>query len=205
MWNREAKENLAALDDERLMMLLRSAAQPERAEELFSEFFRRYHSRVSSWCSRITRNPERSLDLAQEVFLRAYRYRRTYRGNARVSTWLYAIARNHCLNSIRRLDSDPLGRSHSLSLELVDQSGDVHTGVERTQSFERLWRVIDRTLTALEKRVMALHYGHEITLDAITRELMLSNPSGAKAYLVNAKRKLKRVLGDAGKHCVRAA
>ena len=106
---------------------------------------------------------------------------------------------------MRRLDSDPLGRSHSLPLELVDQSGDVHAGVERTQSSERLWGVIDRTLTALEKRVMALHYGQEITLDAITRELMLSNPSGAKAYLVNAKRKLRRVLGDGGKHCVRAA
>jgi len=205
MWNRKANENLAALDDERLMMLLQSAAQPERADELFSELFHRYHPRVSSWCSRITRNPERSSDLAQEIFLRAYRYRQTYRGNARVSTWLYTIARNHCLNSMRRLDSDPLGRSDSLPLELIDHSGDVHAGVERTQSFERLWRLVDRTLTALEKRVMALHYGQEITLDVITRELMLSNPSGAKAYLVNAKRKLKRMLGDPGKHCARAA
>lgn len=206
MWKCEANENIAALDDERLMMLFQSAVQPERAEELFSEFFRRYHSRVTSWCSRITKNPERGMDLAQEVFLRAYRYRQTYRGNARVSTWLYTIARNHCLSSIRRLESDPLGRSDALPPGLVDELGDVHAGIERTQSFELLWRMIDRTLTSLEKRVMALHYGHEVTLEVITRELMLSNPSGAKAYIVNARRKLKRVLGDAaGKHFTCAA
>jgi hypothetical protein len=38
---------------------------------------------------------------------------------------------------------------------------------------------------------MALHYGDEMTLDAITRLLALTNMSGAKAYIVSARRKLK--------------
>ncbi|HTS77776.1 MAG TPA: sigma-70 family RNA polymerase sigma factor [Bryobacteraceae bacterium] len=184
-----------AVDDERLAGLLQTAGQ-NQLDELFGELFRRYHSRVAVWCARLVKDPERGADLAQEVFLRAYRYRHTFRGDSRVSTWLYVIARNHCLNAIRRRDSDPLGNSDALPPGLVDEFGDVHADIERTQTLERMWRIIDQTLTSLEKRVMALHYGHEIKLETITRELMLSNPSGAKAYIVNARRKLKRVLGD---------
>jgi len=43
-------------------------------------------------------------------------------------------------------------------------------------------------------RVMALHYGHGLPFALITRQMMLTNPSGAKAYIVNARRKLKAVL-----------
>ena len=196
MFNREANHPPAALSDKELMIRLQSAEQPELLDELFTEFFSRYRSRVVSWCSRLMKNPERGSDLAQEVFLRAYRYRHGFRGDANVSTWLYSIARNHCLDNLRRLHADPLGRSDALSPTLVDRYSDVHAGVERTQSFERLWRIVDRTLTALEKRIVALHYGHEVELAVITRELMLSNPSGAKAYIVNARRKLRRVASE---------
>jgi hypothetical protein len=47
-------------------------------------------------------------------------------------------------------------------------------------------------------RVMALHYGHEVPLAAITRQLSLDNPSGAKAYIVNARRKLQAVIRRRG-------
>jgi len=46
-------------------------------------------------------------------------------------------------------------------------------------------------LTPMEIRILTLHYMHELTLPDITRNLMLSNRSGAKAYLVRAQRKLK--------------
>ena len=50
--------------------------------------------------------------------------------------------------------------------------------------------LMDEVLDETEKRVMTLHYGHEMRLDAITTALGLTNPSGAKAYIVSAKRKL---------------
>jgi DNA-directed RNA polymerase specialized sigma subunit len=46
--------------------------------------------------------------------------------------------------------------------------------------------VLDET----EKRVMTLHYGYQMRLDAITAALGLTNTSGAKAYIVSARRKL---------------
>lgn len=197
-------EEISAVTDENLMLLLQSAQPGQLLDELFAELFRRYQTRVATWCGRLVRDPTRGMDLAQEVFLRAWRYRHTFRGDARVSTWLYAIARNHCLNAIRKLEIDPLARLEEFPPNLPDALGNIHTNAENAQAFERLWNVIDQTLTAMEKRVMALHYGHELTLETITRACSLSNPSGAKAYIVNAKRKLKRVLHDGGMKSRRA-
>jgi RNA polymerase sigma-70 factor (ECF subfamily) len=189
-------EEISAVTDENLMLLLQSAQASKLVDDLFAELFRRYQTRVATWCGRLVRDPGRGMDLAQEVFLRAYRYRHTFRGDARVSTGLYAITRNHCLNAIRKLEADPLARLEEFPPNLADTMGNVHANAESAQAFEHLWSMINQTLTAMEKRVMALHYGHELTLEAITRACCLSNPSGAKAYIVNAKRKLKRVLEE---------
>jgi hypothetical protein len=50
------------------------------------------------------------------------------------------------------------------------------------------------SLEEIEAEVMTLHYVHEMPLDAITRLLRLTNPSGAKAHVVNARRKLNRAI-----------
>jgi len=66
----------------------------------------------------------------------------------------------------------------------------VHTAVEIEQSRRRSWRFILETLDETEARVMMLHYGQEIPLHAVRRMLGLTNKSGAKAYIVGARRKL---------------
>jgi RNA polymerase sigma-70 factor (ECF subfamily) len=184
--------------DETLMLLMQSATDRDAVDMLFGELFRRYQFRVTAWCGRLVRDPARGADLAQEVFLRAFRYRNTFRGDSRLSTWLYAIARNHCINTVRRRAFDPLVNADEFPADLTDGSKDAHTETERAQSFERLWATMNAALTRTEKRVMALHYGHDFSLAAITHDLMLSNPSGAKAYIVNARRKLQRALGNRG-------
>src|SRR5215469_1126628 len=98
----------ASFSDEELMRLLCSATDHKIADSAFDEVFDRYHRRVVSWCYRIAKNRDRSNDLAQEVFLKAYRHRHSFRGDARLSTWLYAIARNHCLTSLRHPEPDVL-------------------------------------------------------------------------------------------------
>jgi RNA polymerase sigma factor (sigma-70 family) len=184
----------AGTTDESLMLMMQSEGRQSTVDSIFGELFRRYQSRLAMWCSRLAHDPARGADLSQEVFLRAYRYRHTWRGDSRFSTWLYAIARNHCINAVRKLESDPLGNAGEFPLALADGAEDALSETERSQRFERLWATMNEALTHTEKRVMVLHYGHDFSLSAITRGLMLSNPSGAKAYIVNARRKLKRAL-----------
>lgn len=181
------------LTDEEVMFVL-CDPNVDLGERMFGELFRRYHERVTSWCLRFTRNRCRALDLAQEVFFRAYRHRAGFRGDSRFSTWLYAITRNHCLSSVSRI-ADPVDIGETVPLRLRDSSTvPADIALERRQRREEMWRVIGNTLDATEARVMALHYGYEVPLATITRDLALTNPSGAKAYVVNARRKLNRVI-----------
>jgi RNA polymerase sigma-70 factor, ECF subfamily len=187
--------NIDAHSDEALVFLLHSAVDQRTVDDLFDELFRRYQLRVTRWCYRVTRDPEHVPDLVQEVFLRAFRRLCTYRGHSRFSTWLYVITRNHCLNALKKRHTEPVEVGEMMPDNLPGAHGqEIHLGMERDQSFRNMWRLIEATLTPTEVRVMALHYGHGLSLAVITRQMMLSNPSGAKAYIVNARRKLKAVL-----------
>jgi len=187
--------NIGAHSDEALAFLLHSAVDQQIVDDLFDELFRRYQLRVTRWCYRVTRDPEHVPDLVQEVFLRAFRRLCTYRGHSRFSTWLYVITRNHCLNALKKRHTEPVEDGEMMPDNVPGANGqEVHLAMERDQSFRNMWRLIETTLTPTEVRVMALHYGHGLPLAVITRQMMLSNPSGAKAHIVNARRKLKAVL-----------
>jgi RNA polymerase sigma-70 factor (ECF subfamily) len=188
-------DSMDAISDESLMFLLRNETDRSRGNEAFAEMHRRYQGRVLSWCRRLTHNREGANDLAQEVFLRAFRYRHTFRGDSSLSTWLYVISRNYCMNVLKRCGRDPIEGADLVSPAVAGSDGaETHAQVANSQAFEAMWALIHRTLTPLETRVMALHYGHGLPLAVITRQLMLANPSGAKAYIVNARRKLNAVL-----------
>jgi len=63
---------------------------------------------------------------------------------------------------------------------------------ERRHRGNRLREFLLTTLDQTERAVFTLHFGDEMPLDAITRLLGLDNNSGAKAYIVSAKRKLAK-------------
>ena len=66
--------------------------------------------------------------------------------------------------------------------------------LERAWSARLVHSLLDEALDETEKKVFILHYGDDLPLDTITRLLGLSNRSGAKAYVVSARRKLTRAV-----------
>src|SRR2546427_13198426 len=69
------------------------------------ELFRRHYTKVVTWCLRVAGDREEAHDLAQGVFLKAQRYLGSFRGDSKVSTWLYSITRSECLNYLRSRSS----------------------------------------------------------------------------------------------------
>jgi RNA polymerase sigma-70 factor (ECF subfamily) len=177
------------LSDEDLIAAHRSGWGPNR-EEAAEELFHRYHARLVQWCYRFTRDRESGLDLTQEIFIRAFRYLDRYRGDCRFSTWLYVIARNLCLTAWRKRSREPVCAAEAITCDLPDTIRDIHVTFEAEQTRARNWRLIFETLNHTEAKVMLLHYGEELPLIAVSRRLGLTNKSGAKAYIVSAKRKL---------------
>src|ERR1700754_3012739 len=67
------------------------------------ELFARHFDSAYAFCRRMTRDDTAAEDLAQEAFLRVLRYRESFRGDARFTTWLYRICRNLCASHLERL------------------------------------------------------------------------------------------------------
>jgi RNA polymerase sigma-70 factor (ECF subfamily) len=71
-------------------------------EEAFAQLVRRWREPILHLCHRMTGDPHRAEDLAQDTFVRAYAKRREYQPRARFSTWLWRIAVNLCHDELRR-------------------------------------------------------------------------------------------------------
>ena len=67
----------------------------------FEALVRRYQGWVFTLALRMLGDRAEAEDVAQEVFLKAYRGLRSFKGTSRFSTWLYAIASNHCLSHLQ--------------------------------------------------------------------------------------------------------
>ena len=183
-------DSCKTMKDEELIASSRDGWGPSR-QDAVEELFHRHQSRIIRWCYRFTHDRESAMDLAQEIFLRAFRNLDNYRGECRFSTWLYVIARNLCMSALQKRASEPVWVAKALTPDLPDTAAtDVHAVVEMEQSRLKSWRFILDTLDKTEARVMLLHYGQELPLNTVSRMLGLTNKSGAKAYIVSAKRKL---------------
>lgn len=86
----------------------------------FDELVRRYKDRIYGVLYRYTGNHEDAMDLAQEVFVRAFRGLQAFRGQAEVCTWLYSIAVNLARN--RRRDQSRKGRNMGTSLDAISDA-----------------------------------------------------------------------------------
>src|SRR5262245_45653387 len=78
--------------------------------EAFSRLVEKYQRDVYRLCYRYVNNHHDANDMAQEVFLKAFRAIERFRGASSFSTWLYRIAVNTCLNfrALRRPEQHPL-------------------------------------------------------------------------------------------------
>ena len=170
-----------------------SRAAPDERRHLADELFERHYARVARWCFRLTGDRELAADVAQNVFIKAYRHLEDFRGQSRFSTWLYTIVRHECFAQLRRHARDPDGDEDAL-VDVPTPDDDPETRVARASDGQFAHQVLLETLDATERAVFVLHYGDELPLDTITRTLGLGNTSGAKAYIVSAKRKLARAV-----------
>jgi RNA polymerase sigma factor (sigma-70 family) len=89
--------------DEKLVALVRRGR-----EDAFEVLVDRYRLRLLAFCRNMLRSSEDAEDVLQEVYVNAYRAMRADERPIAVKPWLYRIARNRCLNELRRNTADGL-------------------------------------------------------------------------------------------------
>src|ERR1700729_389288 len=93
----------------------------------FELLLQKYRTPLVNFLFRMVRDSATAEDLAQEVFLRVYRARKEYSPSAKFTTWLFRIATNLALNSVR----DNRHRRMEISLD-APVTTDAEDGDEKT-------------------------------------------------------------------------
>ncbi len=159
-------------------------------ERAFQDLVDRYKDLVYALIARTVQDRSRADDLAQDVFLRIHRGLPYFRGEARLSTWIYRIVANVCVQDVGRpaapisLDDEP--SRHRAAMSAPDrQFGDLELK-------DRLEKAIAR-LPANYRLLIAAHYLEGVRYEDLADALQL--PLGTvKTQLYRAKQQLRRML-----------
>ncbi|MBN1348578.1 RNA polymerase sigma factor [candidate division KSB1 bacterium] len=88
------------------------------------QLFERHHQHLYNFFLKHTSNREFSEDLVQDVFLRMLKYRHTYRGEGKFTTWMYRIAVNARIDAFRKFSADEQPLETALSLRSEEPNPD---------------------------------------------------------------------------------
>jgi RNA polymerase sigma-70 factor, ECF subfamily len=176
------------MDPNERELVERCRAGDERA---FQELVDRYKDLVFALIARTVQDRTRAEDLAQDVFLRVHRGLPYFRGEARLSTWLYRIVANVC--------AQEAGKPAAVSIEDEHVRSQVAASTaSRDQRFgalelrDRLEKAIAR-LPANYRFLIAAHYLDGVRYEDLADALQL--PLGTiKTQLYRAKQQLRRLL-----------
>ncbi|WP_133993910.1 RNA polymerase sigma factor [Dinghuibacter silviterrae] len=153
---------------------------------LFACLVERYQSYVFTLVLRQMGNREDAEEVAQDVFVKAYRSLADFRGDARFSTWLYTIVKTSCATFLRRK------RPVINSLDKVELAADTQNPAETRSRHDALNRAI-RLLSPEDAQVLTLFYQGEQTLEEIGRIMGLETNT-VKVRLHRARHRLREVI-----------
>jgi RNA polymerase sigma-70 factor (ECF subfamily) len=138
----------------------------------FNEVYERFKTPVWRLARRLTRDDEEALDTTQEIFLRVWKGLPGFRGEARVSTWVFQIAWNY-LRGYRRkkgrqlqVVSDSLEPALGTELEVRDSAPDPERTVAARERFGRLEAAL-RRLPEHYRVVVWLRDGEDLSYQQI--------------------------------------
>ena len=188
--------DFAEMDDAAIMLELKAGNMAG-----FDFLIQKYRRPIINFMYRMTRNQAVAEELAQEVFLRVYRSRETYRAEARFSTWIYRIATNLGVNQARdtrheRTAStvylDEVDSETGIKPDVADSTPDVESKLLRN---ERMAAIREHVMGLPERQRMAvlMHKYEGMDYSQISDVLKLSE-SATKSLLFRAYQTLREKL-----------
>lgn len=169
--------------------IINRVLQGEQAQ--YAELVKRYQSFVFTIVLRYTPNREDAEEIAQDVFVKAYRSLADFRGESKFSTWLYTIVTTTCITFLRKKKL-PI---HSLDNEYIFEVADNQNSAFRANQVEQKSKVqvindAIKLLSVDDARIITLFYQAEQSLEEIGRIIGV-DPNTAKVKLHRARQRLK--------------
>ncbi len=181
---RRRRAPLDLLTDEALMERVR---QDDR--EAFRLLVERHADRLYGLALRILRNPSDAEDISQDTLIKVWTHRHQWKSDrARLSTWLYRVVVNRCIDLTRRPVSDDLSSID----EPADDQPDALTGIHEAQVAAKLEAALAR-LPDQQRAAILLSY-YENLGNAEIAEVMQTTVSAVESLLKRGRMRLREVL-----------
>lgn len=186
--------------DPELQLMLRVQQDDAHA---FSELLRRYWPKVYGRFCNLFSNRQDAEDLVQEVFLRLYRARKSYRPRASFNTWLYHIAHNVARNAMRKRKRKAMVGFSCLASEdnetweaLNRLQSDTWTCPSKPMEQKELAKIVRNAVSDLgdrQRQALELFQFRHQSYAEIAKEMDLT-PKAAKSLLYRARNQLRNQL-----------
>lgn len=175
----------------------------ERNTSVFSQLIDDYQQKVFGTCISFVPNKEDAEDLVQEVFLEVYNSISKFKGNSKLSTWIYKITTNKCLEFIRKKNTKkrsgflkPLF-SEEFSIDKTNYFTEFnHPGflLENKELNETLFKAIN-SLPESQASVFTLHKIDGKSYQEIA-DITDKSVSSVESLMFRAKKNLQQLLYD---------
>jgi RNA polymerase sigma-70 factor (ECF subfamily) len=161
----------------------------------FDLIVERHRRAVYQLCYRFVLNHEDASDLSQDVFLRAYRGLRSFRGQSTLATWLYRIGVNVCLNRVSAKTTlgkltEPIEEKQFVDVR-AESPSDLMLKDERAARV----RAAIAQLPRKQRATLILRTYHEMSHQEIA-DVLGSSVGAVKANFFHALGNLKKLLAD---------
>jgi RNA polymerase sigma-70 factor (ECF subfamily) len=164
----------------------------------FDEMMIRHQRRIYRVCYRFVNNREDAMDLAQDVFIKAFEHLESFRRESSLKTWLCQIAMNHCINHVRKHSQD--------FVEVNEDTGSVRPSVqlqiEDREEREQFRRLV-KQLPPKQKAILELRINEQLSYEEIAK-ISGRSVSTIKASVFFALEKLRELVKHPGKRAEKA-
>jgi RNA polymerase sigma factor (sigma-70 family) len=160
-------------------------------QSLYAELVKRYQNFVFTITLRYTSSREDAEEIAQDIFVKAYRSLADFRGQSKFSTWLYTIVSTTCITFLRKKKLE----IHSLDNEKVFEAADNQDSGMQANQIEQKSKIamVNKAITLLspdDAKLITLFYKGEQSLEEIGT-IMGLEPNTVKVRLHRARARLK--------------
>jgi RNA polymerase sigma factor (sigma-70 family) len=185
---------LYLLNEQELIQGLKNAN-----EAAFRQLVEQHQDRIFNTVIGIVQNAEDAQDVAQEVFIQVYRSINNFKGESKLSTWIYRIATTRALDLLRSRKSKKrfgflqrlLGENNEPLHEIPDFN---HPGValDRKENAAKLFRAIDK-LPENQRVAFTLHKLEDLSYQEIS-EVMNTSVPAVESLMHRARQNLRKYL-----------
>lgn len=159
----------------------------------FSVLVERYKDLVYTLALRMLKNKEEAEEVAQDTFIKTYKALAKFKGDSKLSTWIYKVAYNTCLDRIKKnrkhLNDVEINEFTAHEVKTIDNALDHMEQSEQKAAIQRCINI----LPSEDSFLLTLYYFDDLSLDEIS-EIVGITSNSIKVKLFRCRKKLAHIL-----------